>query len=49
MLRKRRNPYIAREEAGSFDEGAADVKEVPESGVRQVAEGHTDSRTVSHT
>lgn len=42
-----KSTYIGEDEAGSFDEGAANVEEVPESGARQVAEGHTDRREVS--
>lgn len=41
--------HVARDEAGSFDEGAADVEEVLESGARQVTEGHTDIQKVSRT
>lgn len=32
--------YIEGDGAGSFNEGAADVKEVSESGGREVTEGH---------
>lgn len=35
------NTYIDGDDARSFDEGAADVKEVSESGGREVTGGHT--------
>lgn len=41
MIKKRGciNTHIARDEAGSLDEGPADVEEVPESGATQVTVG----------
>lgn len=39
------NTHIARDKAGSFDEGAADVKEVSSLGARQVTEGYTDKQS----
>lgn len=41
--------HIARNEAGPFDEGAAGVEEVPESGARKMTEGHKDIQKVSQT
>lgn len=49
VLYNEKNTHKARDEAGSFDEGAADVAEVPDSGARQLTAGHTEqvSQTLS--